>query len=199
MIPAAYDDLTPAAEPVDGSPWAGVSATGPDSASGTVRAVYRVDGMDVALLSDERSGAFHAVAVDLLSTDRAPAAFPGYEELQREFSQVEEMVFDSEGTQGVDRYRELSALLTPFNRARAHLHTALIERAEEGDAVAYPLHNFSGTVVDPDSRPNGVRRTAMLIRLDARHLADDPDLRKQHPGGLIEVSTGLLWPLPALS
>ncbi|MEY9842484.1 hypothetical protein [Streptacidiphilus sp. EB103A] len=187
------EPLTPAAEPVPGSPWTGRAAAGPNGASGTVRRVFRVEGIEIALLTDAAVARVWAEPVDLLATGGRAAAVADFAERWQELGRAEAAVFEGDAGQ-LARYRELSAALTPFTRARTRLRRALIEQAAAGDRVAYPLHGLLGTIVDPHSRPGGELRTDMLLRLDERHLREDPALRGHHRDGLLEVGVLLLWP-----
>lgn len=190
-------DLTPIAEPVPHSPWAGRSVTGPDGACATVRRVYRVGGLDVAVLTCRASGCrgvgIWAEPVDLLATGEQPATFPDFAALVEEMTGLEMAVLYGKADEAqLARYKELRDLHAPYARAGVDLHQALTDRVSAGDRVVHA--GMFGTVVDPDARPNGMVRTFMLVRLDKRHLRKDRALRRAHPDRTVLLSALTLWP-----
>ncbi|WP_043463588.1 hypothetical protein [Kitasatospora sp. MBT66] len=172
--------------------------TDADGSCATVRRVYRVDGLEVAVLTCDEPGCPVAItwqAVDLLSTTEQPAAFPDHAERTQELTALELAVVRGTANQSqVARYRELRSMLDPYSTAEVHLHWALIADVVEGDQVSYPPHRVLGTVTDPDAMPNGVVRAYMRVRIDAEHLKADAALRRAHPDGTVLLSATTLHP-----
>ncbi|MEY9839406.1 hypothetical protein [Streptacidiphilus sp. EB103A] len=195
----SLDDPTPTAEPVTDSRALGLTAVTPDGTSGTVRLVYRVDALDVALLTcrkpDTGAWTIYTEPLDLLAVDGRPARVPEFAARRDELCDLEFSVLQGKASeQDVERYKEARSFCTPYLNAAPELHWALIEQVKAGDRVLYPLQDLHGTVVDPDTVPGLGLRTQMLVRLDQRHLDEDRLLREQNPDGLALLPTPFLIP-----
>lgn len=190
--------------PLPASPWLGRTVTDHEGQTGTVRRVYAVGTIPVAILTGHRTDTsthdptIWEAPVDVLSTAKTPARVPDYRALLDERASLEVRVVMSQATDDEEtRHRALSDCIRPYTDALACLSETLHIQIEAGDRVLLFTQGLYATVLDPD--PDGFRDDSpvsprMRVRLDERHLRERPALREQYPDGVVVVTTPFLWP-----
>jgi hypothetical protein len=195
------NSLIPTVSALDGSPWLGKNVTDHLGRSGNVRRVYDVDGEHVAILTSELPAsedidAIWGEHVDLLATDSDAPAFSDFLARRNQLVTLESTVFTGEATEDeARRYRDLADIVMRYQGAEGRLCRALFSTAQSGDRVYLNGKGMFATIVDPDPEPSldGLR-PYVRARLDEIHLRKDPHLLRAHPGGVLDLSTLLLFP-----
>ncbi|MER0477068.1 hypothetical protein ABR737_01615 [Streptomyces sp. Edi2] len=191
-------ELIPHVEMVRTSPWLGKTATGPRGRTGTVRQVYDVEGVHVAVLTADDADIYNRPIwnepVDLLATGTSPAAVPDFSDRLSEFTRLEvTLVRGSPSEAENERFGALRESLSPYLAAGPRLRRALIEQVQPGDRVV-ASQNWRATVLDPDLEPQLPLRTRMRVRVDARHVQADPMMRERYADGVIDLAPSILVP-----
>lgn len=164
----------------------GLHAVAENGESGTVRRVYQVGEVLVAVLTSGDQQAPEQVwaeALDVLGLNGEPPREAGFRLRQDEFADLEVLICGGSAEEAqIERYSELRTQITRYLDAPALLHLALIEQVQAGDRVVYAPERLLGTVVDPDPVPGLPIRCTMTVRLDSR----DQELAP--------IPTPWLWP-----
>ncbi|MEV8544576.1 hypothetical protein [Streptomyces sp. NPDC051572] len=188
---------------VDDSPWLGKCVSDHLSRPASVRRVYDVEGEHVAVLTSdlpasEGNDAICGEHVGLLATETDAPAFPDFLAQREQLADLEHTVFYGDATEdNAARYRALADTIGRYQGAESRLSRALFSTAQPGDRVYLTGKGMFATIVDPDPEPepglDGVR-LYVRARLDEIHLREEPHLRRAHPGGVLDLSTLLLFP-----
>ncbi|MDX3694702.1 hypothetical protein PV726_31105 [Streptomyces europaeiscabiei] len=195
------NSLIPTVTALDDAAWLGKNVTDHLGRPGTVRRVYDVAGEQVAILTSELpasedTDAIWGEHVALLATDSDAPAFPDFLARRNELVALERTVFSGDATEDeARRYRDLADIVGRYQGAEGRLCRALFSTAQSGDRVYLTGKGMFATIVDPDPEPSldGLR-LYVRARLDEIHLRKDPHLLRAHPGGVLDLSTLLLFP-----
>jgi hypothetical protein len=195
------NSLIPTVTALNDSPWLGKNTTDHLGRPGTVRRVYDVDGEHVAILTSELPAsedidAIWGEHVDLLATDSDAPAFPDFLVRRNHLVALERTVFAGDATEDeARRYRDVADILGRYQGAEGRLCRALFSTAQPGDRVYLNGKGMFATIVDPDPVPSldGLR-PYVRARFDEIHLRKNPHLLRAHPGGVLDLSTLLLFP-----
>ncbi|MFJ9380156.1 hypothetical protein [Streptomyces sp. NPDC101455] len=171
----------------------GNTMTDLDGRRGVVRHLYRVDTVEVAILTAvvpaPQACPIWDTPVDLLARDGEEAAVPNFRQQSDELSDLEIRVLHGCASEtDTTRCNALRERLVPYFEAGISLHSRLIAQVKPGDRVVDYLTNRQGTGLDPDPRPRFSVRHTMTVQLDEVHRC------KTWPDGITDLSTVVLYP-----
>ncbi|MER5985585.1 hypothetical protein [Streptomyces sp. NPDC001787] len=179
--------------PLTASDWLGSTATDPYGRTGTVRRVFQVGPVQVAVLTDSTPEAcpIWDTPVDLLARDGSAAAFPEYREQSRTMDGLRLHML-SNGTSGAvkDRYHVLLERLAPYSKAQHSLHRFLTGRLVVGDRVIDTYKGRQGTLLDPNPEPLPHITDPMIVHFEKPPSCDD----QRWPDGIAFLSIQGLYP-----
>lgn len=187
------NDSVPEPVPLTDSNWLGQTVTDLEGRQGVVRLVYQVDAVQVAILTaaspDPETCPIWDEPLDLLARDGEKAAFADYSQQADEVGRLEMAVLRGSASPAeTNRYRALRDRVARYTKAQTSLHFALIAQVRAEDRVIDYLHNWQGTVLDPDPLPRLSFRAKMTVRLDEAHIDE------RWPDGIADLWTTTLYP-----